>query len=195
MTKLKFIINSKEEGKYLKYIHDNFDKKTEYKKFTKKQDISLIEKNWKKISRQFFSFVEKYCKIKWKSKIYYAILSEVTNYSFASPLKEHKNKILIDLKHNKIPNRIICHELLHHYFSQVYEGNEKFEEVIHELFVTHMLFDTNLNKLFKDKLTIKKNLLCAGHKKSYKFYKKSKKIWDNKKDIKDYIKKILKEIK
>ncbi len=156
MTKLKFIIDPVEEKKYLKYIYDNFDKKTKYKKFTKKQDISLIEKNWKRIGKEFFSFVEKYCKLKWKYEVYYVILSDITNYSFASPLKEHKNKILIDLRNKKIANRIICHELLHHFFAQIYKDNKKFEGIIHELFVTHMLFDTDLNRLFKDKLTIKK---------------------------------------
>ena len=58
-----------------------------------------------------------------------------------------------------------------------------------------MLFDTGLKKLFKDKLTIKENLLWPGHKKAYELYLKSKKIWNGKKDIKDYIKKILKELK
>jgi hypothetical protein len=192
---LKFIINKKEEKKYLKYIHDNFDKKTDYTKSTKKQDINLVENNWKKIQNKFFSFSEKYCGFKWKYKRYYAILSDITNYSFASPLKEHQNRILIDLKNKKFANRIICHELLHHYFAQIYNGEEQSEDIVHELFVTHMLFDTNLSKLFNDNITIRKNLLWAGHRRAYELYNKSKKFWNNKKNIKDYIKKILKELK
>ena len=188
--KLIVKIDKKEEQKYLKYIHDNFDKKTEFNKFTKKQNINSIKREWKEIEKNFFTFVKGYCKKEWKYKKYYAILSDVTNYSFSSPLKEHKNKVLVDLKTKEAIYKIICHELLHVYFDQIYKGNKKDEDIYHELFVTHMLFDTKLKNLFKDKITPKQNLILAGHKKQYQLYPKSKKIWEDKKDINDYINKL-----
>lgn len=192
MPKLIIKIDKKKEQKYLKYIHDNLDKNLDYNKFTKKQDINKIKKNWEKIENKFFNLVKKEGKQEWKYKKYYAILSKITSFSYSSPFKEHRNFILIDSKLGKYTNRIICHELLHIYLSQIFGNFKKNEEILQELFVTHMLFDTNLNKIFRDKMTIKQNLLCAGHKKQYKIYKKSKKIWEKRNNIPDWIKQLKK---
>jgi len=192
MPKLILVNNEKEEKDYLQHIHDNFDDSIKFSTF-KKLDIKKIEKEWGKLD--FFNIVEKIAKFKWKHKKYFAFISSNTKFSFASPFPEFENKVLIDFGCEK-KLRIICHELLHQYLNQIiyYElKDEKFEnEIIHELFVTHMLFDTELNELFKDNYTSKKDLFDAGHKKAFKLYGKSKKLWNSKKDIKDYLTKIIK---
>jgi len=188
MPKLIITCDEKEEKAYLQNIHDNFDKSVKFSLFKEYLKIKDIEKEWKKLD--FFNIVEKIAGFKWKHKKYFAIVSSNIKYGFASPFPEFENKVLIDVRCKEIL-RIICHELLHQYLNQIiyYElKDEKFEnEIIHELFVTHMLFDTKLNDLFNDNYTSKKDLLDAGHKKEFKFYKKSKELWNSRKDIKDYL--------
>lgn len=198
MTSVEFIENEQEEARYLQHIQEQFGI-TPREVFTGDVNINKLIQSWKTIEEHFFTYFLASFGWDWKYDTYYGIFSRKTAFSFGSPFPEFEQKILIDLRNGKYLLRTIAHELAHQYYHNIIynilEEESYGHSTLNELFVTHMLFDTPLNQFFDDNNTALESLQAPGcYEEAVKLYPQSKELWEKKKNLQDYLDKMMKLI-
>ncbi|MBD3203226.1 hypothetical protein GF327_02960 [Candidatus Woesearchaeota archaeon] len=146
-----------------------------------------MEKNWKKINKNYWVNIEKVLDYKWQSENYLCYLSLVCNGGYHNSAN---NFIIIQYRWEKMSNYVISHELFHIIFRKYInrffrEKYDDFDEDLSEAIV-------NIVLLYSDKMKsnypdIKFSFDIYGLKKHREIAKKILPIWKTSKNFKNFL--------
>lgn len=217
LPKVKFVFSAKKELVAIKIFVNKFGHKSflpkgvlellEHKqdkkiieileRFYKKENIKRIEKEWRKIEKQYFESVEKVTGHRWAHKEYKVILTKYI-IGFCSQFTPDANHVFVRQSTRGIAkNYITAHELFHsHYFKIVENKNEclGYTEYNENCAVLALLF-TEVKKLFPDFDQKVVQSCIQSHPRAAKYFKQLLKVWKSRKNFEDYLKQSLKVVK